>query len=114
MALAVTATGSIVATLEGHSLCITPFVLYPATAAASQSGRRGPTGSGKTKLLLSVTEPRPRPARAGCPGPAEQAGCNLNAGGPTVAGVRHWPGRLGQRTLGPGPGKGFFLRLGGT
>jgi hypothetical protein len=39
---------SIVATLEGKSLCITPFGLYP----ASRISGRGPAGLGKPKLLL--------------------------------------------------------------
>ena len=39
---------SIVATLEGKSLCITPFGLYPAGRVSG----RGPAGLGKPKLLL--------------------------------------------------------------
>jgi hypothetical protein len=42
---------SIVATLEGKSLCITGFSLYP----ASRVSGRGPAGLGKPKLLLTVT-----------------------------------------------------------
>ena len=41
---------SIVAPLEGKSLCITPFGLYPAGRVSG----RGPAGLGKPKLLLRL------------------------------------------------------------